>query len=215
MTNYSNGKIYKIVGGDECYIGSTTKARLCQRMTAHRSDYLKWKNGERHFVSSYHLFDKYGVENCVIELIELYPCNSKDELNAREGMYIKSETCVNRNIAGRSIQAYYQDNKEKLKDYQKQHYEQNKETVLEVQRTYYQNNKEKIKDYQKQHTEQNKETVQATNRISSKKYRDLNKDAILEKSKLKYTCECGSHIRIRDKSHHNKTQKHTAFIFPE
>ena len=185
MTNYSNGKIYKIVGGDECYIGSTTKARLCQRMTAHRSDYFKWKIGERSFVASYHLFDKYGIENCVIELVELYPCNSKDELNAREGMYIKSETCVNRNIAGRSIQTYYQDNKEKLQDYRKQYYEQNKETVQAVQRTY------------------------------STKYRELNKDAILQKSKLKYTCECGSHIRIRDKSHHNKTQKHTAFIFPE
>jgi hypothetical protein len=43
MANYSNGKIYKIIGGDECYIGSTTKERLCQRMTAQRGNYNNWK----------------------------------------------------------------------------------------------------------------------------------------------------------------------------
>ena len=30
------------------------------------------------------LFEKYGVENCKIILIEKYPCNDKDDLVARE-----------------------------------------------------------------------------------------------------------------------------------
>ena len=48
--NYDQSKLYKIWSpqGDKIYIGSTTKELLCQRMTAHRKDYTKWKNGNLH-----------------------------------------------------------------------------------------------------------------------------------------------------------------------
>jgi len=81
--NYKNGKIYKIEPrGDhsegDVYIGSTTKEYLCQRMTAHRSGYNCFKRGTRqHKLTSYDLFDKYGVENCDIILLELVEANSK------------------------------------------------------------------------------------------------------------------------------------------
>jgi hypothetical protein len=46
MTNYNNGKIYKIepLNGEDgdIYIGSTTKKLLCQRMASHRYDYKRW-----------------------------------------------------------------------------------------------------------------------------------------------------------------------------
>ena len=62
MVNYNNGKIYKIVAnsGEECdvYVGSTTKSRLCERMSQHRSDYIKWKNGNNHKTTSFDLFEK-------------------------------------------------------------------------------------------------------------------------------------------------------------
>jgi len=60
-------------------------------------------------------------------LIEKYPCDDKDELRAREGYHQKKfkEDCVNKLIAGRSIEQYYQDNKEKFKAY----YEKNKEWI--------------------------------------------------------------------------------------
>ena len=63
--NYKNGKIYKIepVNGEEgeIYIGSTTKEYLSQRMTAHRGDYGKWKNGKHGKIMSFDLFEKYGT----------------------------------------------------------------------------------------------------------------------------------------------------------
>ena len=76
MVNYENGKIYKIESylGDMIYIGSTTKKYLSQRMDTHRSDYKRWKNGVYNFVTSFTIFEEYGIENCNIVLLELCPC---------------------------------------------------------------------------------------------------------------------------------------------
>lgn len=82
ITNkYQNGKIYMIwsTEGDNKYYGSTTQT-LSMRMAGHR---LVYKKGNK--VSSSLLFDKYGIENCKIELVLNYPCNSKEELNKKEG----------------------------------------------------------------------------------------------------------------------------------
>ena len=123
MTNYKNGKVYKIEPrGDhsegDVYIGSTTKEYLSQRMTAHRSDYMRFKNGTRkHKLMSFDLFDKYGIENCDIILIESVEANSKDELVSREAHYIRTLKCVNRYIPLRTDKEYYQDNKDKKKEY--------------------------------------------------------------------------------------------------
>jgi len=41
MVNYEYGKIYKLtsIETENIYIGSTTKKRLCQRLTEHKSNY--------------------------------------------------------------------------------------------------------------------------------------------------------------------------------
>ena len=117
MVNYNNGKIYKIApvsGGEEgdIYVGSTTKQYLSQRMDSHRCQYKQYKLGKHHKTTSFDLFDKYGLDNCQITLIESVDANSRDELIARERYYIQSQDCVNKNIAGRTHKEYYQDNKE-------------------------------------------------------------------------------------------------------
>ncbi len=117
--DYQKGKIYKIEShlGDKIYIGSTTKHYLSQRMTAHRKDYLRWKNKDKHtcHTRSFDLFDEYGLEFCEITLIETFPCNSKDELHSREAYYIKSMKCVNKVVPKRTDKEYYQDHKDILK----------------------------------------------------------------------------------------------------
>jgi hypothetical protein len=90
MVNYSNCKIYKIEpicehDEGDIYIGSTTKDYLSKRMVAHRSLYKRCKNSkEINYCSSYKLFDKYGIENCNIYLLENVSANSKDELLAQK-----------------------------------------------------------------------------------------------------------------------------------
>ena len=90
MVNYQNGKIYKIedVGGNMCYIGSTTKEHLAQRMAEHRSNFKCYQKGTYHKLTIYTIFETYGVENCRIVLVELCPCDIKDELIKRESHYI-------------------------------------------------------------------------------------------------------------------------------
>ena len=82
MTKYDNGKIYKIESdlGDLIYIGSTTKERLSSRLAQHVYVYRNkpkdgaLKKGKSPNYTSTILFDKYGVENCKIILIENYSC---------------------------------------------------------------------------------------------------------------------------------------------
>jgi hypothetical protein len=143
MVNYNNTKIYKIEShlGDKIYIGSTTKKLLSQRMANHRSDFIKWKNGEKKYkCSSIILFNEYGLENCKIVLLENYSCNTKDELLSKEAFYIKSIKCVNKIIPKRTRIEYKQDNN----NYDKNYYEQNKFIIKESQKKYYNENKDII-----------------------------------------------------------------------
>ena len=130
MTNnkYNNGKIYKITDTayNECYIGSTVQT-LSRRIAGHRSQHKQFfKHNKGRFVSVSTLFENYGLENCKIELLELCPRNSLIELRQREGYYIKTLECVNKNIAGRTKQEYVNENKDKTSELRKQRNIENK-----------------------------------------------------------------------------------------
>ena len=119
--DYSQGKIYKIettVEHDEgdVYFGSTTNRLLSQRMGKHRDGYNRWKNGKSTRAMSYYLFDKYGVENCEIILLENVNAENYDELASRESHYIKTLKCVNKQIPLRTDIEYRKDNEEKIKE---------------------------------------------------------------------------------------------------
>lgn len=124
MVNYQQGKIYKIYSNIDdsiCYVGSTCKEKLCQRMTQHRSEFKKWVEDNKHKkLTSFELFQKFGIENCKIELLLLYPCNLKEELTKKESEYIKLLNCVNRHIPLRNKREHYHDNKESINDKKKE-----------------------------------------------------------------------------------------------
>lgn len=125
MVNYSNGKIYKIQckgGNSLIYIGSTTKKYLSQRMEKHRSSYKEYQNGKQKQMSSVEIFEKYGVDNCEIVLLESVDCDSKDKLLMRERWHIENNDCVNKLIPLRTkdekkeIKILYREkNKDKIK----------------------------------------------------------------------------------------------------
>ena len=194
MVKYENGKIYKIESniGDMVYYGSTTKSYLSQRMDTHRASYKTWLKGKCSHVRVYDLFEAYGIENCQIVLIESCPCESKDELTAREAHYIKTKDCVNKNIPGRTLKEWREANVEHLKKYKQEYHETNAEHIKEHLKEWREANKEKSKEY-------------------NKKYREANK----EKEKIKYNCECGSSCRIFEKARHERTKKHQDFLKKE
>ena len=142
---YQNGKIYRIVDNayTECYIGSTIQG-LSSRMALHRREYRRYQDGKAPYVSSYALFDLYGVDNCKIELIEDYPCESKAQLAKREGYHIRHEECINKCVAGRTPTEYNEDNREHRKEYDKNYRETNKEKKKATDKAYYEANKEAL-----------------------------------------------------------------------
>lgn len=202
---YSRAKIYKIYSHQDSemiYIGATTKKYLCQRMESHKANYKAWKNGLKNKLTSFDIFDKYGIENCVIELLENFPCESKDELNAREGYYIKKIECVNRIIPGRTQKEYYKDNFETIKLNQKKYKENNNEKIKKYKNEWNEKNKEKNNNYKRNWENKNIHKVKESRKKNQWKWK-VNKQ---------YYCECGSQIRNGEKSRHIKTIKHTEYM---
>ena len=138
MSNkYNNGKIYKIEHIDETdsliYVGSTTKKLLSSRFERHIEDYKLYKSNSKCVskINSFILFDKYGVDNCKITLLEIVNVETKEELLKREAYYIKTLQCVNKVVPLRSKKEYREDTKEHIKEYSKQYYEMNKEKLFQ------------------------------------------------------------------------------------
>lgn len=170
MPNYQNGKIYAIRSykTDDIYIGSTIMT-LSKRMAKHRV--------MKTFVSS-QLILEHG--DAYIELIELCPCNSKEELEKREGELIRATpNTVNMKIAGRTRDEYYADNREVIIEKKKVYAVENKEHIKEYKKEYHELHKEEDNEKRRVRYEQNKEHELAVN----KAYREENKDKIAEKSK--------------------------------
>ena len=187
------GKIYKIeaINGvdEDIYIGSTTKKLLSQRMATHRQNYKNWKLDKTGKCMSFDLFDKYGVENCKITLLENVNANSKDELHSREAFYIRTTSCVNKFIPLRTDEEWREDNKETLKEKRKEYNENNKDHIAELQHNWRINNMEYVKS-------QYNETKDKTNAIKREKV----------------NCLCGSVFSYGDKSKHLKTLKHLKYL---
>jgi hypothetical protein len=186
--DYKNGKIYKItdIAYTKMYIGSTCQP-LSKRFTNHKGHYKLWKDGKSHKISSYDLFDEFGIENCKIELIENFACNCKDELQKKEGEHIKNNDCVNKVISGRTKKEYYIDNKDKMKEYReankdkmKEYYEANKEKISEKKKEYNEANKEKISEKKKEYQQANKEKISEYQKKYQKEYYAKKKAAMAE-----------------------------------
>ena len=211
MPDYQKGKIYKMWDNNytECYVGSTIQD-LSVRMAEHRKRYKQFKNGlrDRPETTVSKLFDKYGLENCRIELEELFPCNSKMELDKREGEYIRTCKCVNKLITGRTRQEWMEENKEYLQERRQKHYQENKETINSNRRLRREENKDEINKEQREKYKQNKDQKLEWNR----KYRNANKDKIKARKARTYNCPCGSISTIEHKARHERTLKHQQYL---
>jgi hypothetical protein len=211
MPDYSKAKIYKIVDNtsDKCYVGSTCEPTLARRLAKHVSDYKRYVNGKHNNVTSFKIIENGNYD---IQLIEGFPCETKDQLHAREGYWIQQTACVNKVVAGRTQKQYYEENKELFNQKHKQYYEQNKDKIREYReqnkdkkKQYYEQNKDKIKQYRKQYKEKNRELLSQKNR----EYKEQNKDKLYEK----HDCPCGGRYNRSNLTHHKKTKQHKQYEF--
>jgi len=189
MPNYQEGKIYKLWSpeGPEVYIGSTTQP-LCKRKVEHKS---------RKNCTSKILFEKY--EQVIIELIEYFPCNTREELNKRESMHIRNNKCINYQIPGRTSKEYEKDNKEHIKQRKKKYREENKDIINQKARENYKLNKDEINEKAREKYEQNKDIINQKH----KKYRENNRDIIKEYQQKYYELNAD---KIKEKYELNKEE---------
>ena len=204
MSLYNKGKIYKVLNilDNEVYVGSTTQT-LSKRLSEHK---IRTNDTTRHHKLNEHM-RSLGIDNFYIELIENYPCNTKEELCAKEGEWIRSIGTINKIIHGRTIKEWRHDNKDKIQEYrlqrkdiEKQYRKDNKDKIKAYRDTYKANHKDAMEAYHKQYREDNKDNKQKYD----KQYKEANGQYLKEK----IICDnCGCTISRNGMTSHKKTQK--------
>jgi hypothetical protein len=167
---YKNGKIYKIVCNvtGKIYIGSTCAKTLAHRLAQHTYNYTYYVEGRtKKSLTSFKVLEN---NNYSIILLEEYPCETKEQLLARERYYIENTECVNKCVPCRTYEEslkyqlkyqteYNKNNKNEVSKYQKEYYEKNKEQLLKRRYEYVKNNKDKIRKYQKEYHNKKKQIL--------------------------------------------------------
>lgn len=134
------GRIYKIISGqgNECYVGSTFD-ELNYRFRGHKRKYNEWKNGKRTLTTSFHLFEKYGMDNCKCILIKEYDVIDRKHLNIYEGLWIRKleknvvnkifPFCILKLTEKMNHKNYTEKNREKINEKRRKKYEKNKDEI--------------------------------------------------------------------------------------
>jgi hypothetical protein len=189
-----SGTIYAIKSNQtqKYYIGSTLQ-NIKKRFLDHKgaySRYLKYPDIQPLYAS----FEIMKFDDCYIETIEEYKCNTRKELQIREGELQKKniQDIVNTNISARTQKQYKIDNIVIIKKWRKEYYlknrekrlRQNRETKKEKQQ-YYQDNKQKIKERNK---------------------------IYYHEKKIKKKCLCGSEVYNHNIKNHLTTEKHKRYL---
>ena len=179
MNNYQDGKIYKVINklNSEVYVGSTT-LDLGKRMIKHKCDAKQ----RPHLSKFYAFMNETGIDNFEIELIENYPCKTKEELRKREGKVIKAMATLNQRIAGRTPA-------ENSKEWQKK-------------------NKDKRNQQRNERRKANPEKTKEEYKKYGALYRERHPEKIKAWKQTRVECECGGSYCLGDKAKHMKSKKH-------
>jgi hypothetical protein len=206
MCNYSKGQIYTIRFHNNTslvYIGSTIQP-LYKRMYKHKCD----NNITLHKYIQDSCNNDWSA--CYIELYERFPCNSKQELEKREGEIIRqfknddNYQVINKRIECRTEQEWREDNKQIIAEKSKIYYETHMEQIKKYKQEYREKNADTIVEKKKEEYNQNKDKYLER----AKQYNIKNQDKLKEQ----IICSCGGHYSFQAKSKHFKTKKHQAYM---
>jgi hypothetical protein len=181
-------KIYKIVNDTDnnIYIGST-RNELRKRLSNHKTGYKKYINCGSGYVSSYILFENYGVENCKIILLEEFDVLNKEQQLKHERYYFDM---LKNNIV--NIKKPYATKVEEL------------QTAKINNKIYRDTNFEYLKAQKQNRKINNPEELKLIN----KQWRNKNKSTIAKQRATKIMCECGLLCASSNMTPHKKTNRH-------
>ena len=190
---YENGKIYSIrsPNTDKIYIGSTCQP-LSKRFHQHK---MGWSLKKRR-TSAWIILD---AQDAYIELVEDFPCKSREELLRRKGELIRENKtfAVNEIVAGRTKKEYLEDNMEHMKAMWKKYRDEHKEQY-----------RERYKEREKEYREKNAEHL----RQNTREWYQKNKERVKERHGQRFKCDCGSNIALGNKAQHYRAIKHQEWI---
>ena len=191
--DYSKTIMYKLVHKDDLddvniYVGHTTD--FTRRKNRHKDSCNTPSNKEYNAKKYQFIRENGGWDEWEMLKIEDYPCEDVYEAKNRERYLIKElKPKLNTNEPLRTYKEYCEDNKEKIREYDKIKYEKNKEKITEYKKEWYDKNKDKIIEKGKTNYENNKQKI-------------------LERLKEKIECDkCKSIVRRSDLSRHKKSLK--------
>ena len=153
MPNYELGKIYKIIDNTNgnIYVGSTSEPTLARRLCKHKASYNCWLNPNIK-QGKMRSFDIIKNGDFKIILLEDWPCQSKDQLCAREQFWMDQLVCINKNNAVHDSV-----------EYQKQYQKNNREKLNKASQNWVKNNKDKraeiIKKYNSKEENKKKKSI--------------------------------------------------------
>ena len=159
---YIDGKIYQLLCIDGHYYYGSTVQRLCERLSTHK------KLSKTDKTVLYNHINTIGWDNVSMELVEDYPCETTQQLRAKEDEYITQSKddplCLNvkrayvsKDERKEKVKEYYEENKDEILAYSVQYREEHREEILEKKLIYREQNRtllcEKQKEYAQQHPE--------------------------------------------------------------
>jgi DNA repair exonuclease SbcCD ATPase subunit len=203
--NYKKTIIYKIVCNDleitDLYVGHTTN--FTDRKRGHKNACSN-ENSKSYNLKVYKMIrENNGWNNWSMIEIEKYSCNDINEATARERYYYEELNAkLNTYVPNRNRKEWKEDHKDHVLEQDKQYYEQNKEKIKEYHNQYKELNRDKIAKQNKQYYEQNKEKIKEYNDQRSEQrveyqnqYRYQNRERILEVKARYYNA---NHERISE-----------------
>ena len=210
MSEFSKERIYKILSTiiDDVYVGSTCQP-LTKRLYEHKKTIGKQTYENNKF---YCKMQELGSDNFYIDLVENYPCSTREELRAREGEWIRKISTLNKLIAGRDSKGYCDDNAEMLRQKTKEYKAEHKEHYKEYMKAYRETKLEEIKAHRNIYIEQNREIILEQKR----QHRLENKEQLCESRKNKYgehgqiqvECDCRCVVTKCNLTRHLKSKNH-------
>jgi group I intron endonuclease len=194
--DYKNGRIYIIRNhvNEKVYVGATTQG-LSKRFSRHKKTMRQKASSPLHKAMT-----EIGEDKFYIELIESYPCDNKEALNAREGYWIRYydsyKNGYNGKIEGRNQQQYRQDNAEEIRQYRQKYKEDHAEEIKQCNQKYREDNAEKIKQCKQKYRQDHAEEIKQYNQQYNRK---------------RVRCElCAVEVLQKCLSRHNKSIKHNS-----
>lgn len=172
---YEAGKIYKLVCDDGRYYMGSTIRPLNGRLSSHKSASTKTETN-----NAYNHIKTVGWDKVKIELVELFPCENRNQLLERETWHIsqhkENEMCLNtRNpLTDNTTPEAKEAHKEKCKEY----YQQHREEILQKRTEYQTENREQRSEYNREYRQRNAEKLKSYDREYAEKYRERRRELV-------------------------------------